>query len=108
MNFATFLRTPPLAASEDYQGISQKDKSLIFVANDTVSTLNCVTKWGCTAGYIFKRYDDRIELRKQITNKLHIPKVGDYIRTDHELYVKLFFTRSLVPISYRFGYGYSC
>ena len=99
MNFATFLRRPPLAASEDYQGISQKDK---------ISTLNCVTKWGFTAGYIFKRYDDRIELRKQITNKLHIPKVGDYIRTDHELYVKLFFTRSLVPIPYRFGYGYNC
>ena len=83
----------------------QEDKYIHFVKNDAVSNFNYITKEDCTARYSFKRYDDHIALRRQITKELHIPKVSECIRITHELYVKLFLTRSPVPLPQWFRYG---
>ena len=68
-----------------------------------------ITKHDCTAGHTFKRYDDHIAWRRHIIiNELQIPKLSEYIRIDHQLYMKFFFTGSAVPLLQWFRYGYFC
>ena len=68
-----------------------------------------ITKHDCTAGHTFKRYDDHIAwLRHIIINELQIPKLSEYIRIDHQLYMKFVFTGSPVPLLQWFRYGYIC
>ena len=50
-----------------------------------------VTKHDCTAEHTFKRYDDHIAWRRHIIiNEFQIPKLSEYIRIDHQLYMKFF------------------
>ena len=50
-----------------------------------------ITKHDCTAGHTFKRYDDHIAWRRHIIiNEFQIPKLSEYIRIDHQLYMKFF------------------
>ena len=44
--------------------ITKEDEYTNFVVNDTIGTSNHKTKLDCIAEYIFKRYDDRIVLRR--------------------------------------------
>ena len=81
-----------LLESAPEKQVFQEDINTDFAANDRISTLDYVTKQDRLAGYIFKRYDDHIVLCRQILNELHIPKVSECIRNDHELSKKLFFT----------------
>ena len=68
-----------------------------------------ITKHDCTAGHTFKRYDDHIAWRRHIIiNELQIPKLSEYIRIDHQLYMKFVFTGSPVPLLQWFRYGYIC
>ena len=67
-----------------------------------------INKKDYTAGYIFQIYDDHIVLRRQITNELHIPKVSECTRMNHELYVKPFSTGSAVLLPQYFWFGYNC
>lgn len=42
-----------LSGGSPRKWILQKDEYTDFVANETISTLNYITKYNCTAGYIF-------------------------------------------------------
>ena len=72
-----------LSGASPRKWILQKDEYTDFVANETISTLNYITKYNCTAG--LKIWDHTV-LRRQVTNELHARKVSEYIRIDYKLY----------------------
>ena len=56
----------PLTSRSPRKKSFQEDQHADFAANDTISTLNDITKQGCTTGYIFKRHDDHTVLPRKI------------------------------------------
>ena len=89
--------------------IIQEYEYTVFISNDTISVFNKITEKKCPVGNTFIKYDDHIVLRRQITNELHIPEVRpECIRTDHELHVKLIFTRFSGLFPQRFLFRYNC
>ena len=63
----------PLTRGSLRKWIFQEDKYTDFAAKDTISSLN----YKQIGGYIFKRCDHYIMLRRQINNEIHIPKVSE-------------------------------
>ena len=70
----------PLTRGSSRKRLFQEDDYTDFDENETISTLKYIHKSDCTTRYDYKRYDDHIVLRRQITNKLNMPKVSECIR----------------------------